>query len=57
MKSKPDRVSLAAGIALLLLGILLILDQTGTLELTVGWLGAAFAAALGSVLVISGLDD
>ena len=52
-----DPVSLVAGVTLLALGVLLILDQAGALDLTFGWLGATLAAVLGGVLVASGLSQ
>ena len=55
MRSVRDPVSLVAGIAVTALGALLLLDQTEAIELTFGWLGAALAAVLGVILVISGL--
>ena len=57
MNRGRDPVSLVAGAALLVVGALLILDQTDVIQLTFGWLGAALAATLGSILVISGLND
>ena len=52
-----DPVSLVAGIAVIALGGLLILDQVEAIELTFGWVGAALAAVLGVILVISGLTE
>lgn len=50
-----DRVSLAGGIALCLLGALLCLDQLELVSLSLGLAAAAICAAVGSVLVASGL--
>ena len=50
-------LSLAAGIAILALGALLVLERSDAIELSAGWIGAAFAAAAGSVLLVSGLSD
>jgi len=52
-----DRVSLSAGLALGALGALLMLDQADTIDLGFGWLGAATAAVLGVVLLVSGLEE
>lgn len=52
-----DRVSLAAGVALAALGTVLLLDQADVIEIGFGWLGAAVAAVLGVILLVSGLDD
>ena len=54
---RRDDVSLAAGIGLVALGALLLLDQAGAIDLTLGWLGAMVAAVLGTVLLVSGLRD
>lgn len=50
-----DRVSLAGGIALCLLGALLCLDQLDLIALSAGLAAAAICAAAGTVLVVSGL--
>jgi hypothetical protein len=55
--SVRDPVSLVSGIAVTALGVLLLLDQADAIELTFGWLGAALAAVLGVILVISGLSQ
>jgi peptidoglycan/LPS O-acetylase OafA/YrhL len=52
-----DDVSLAAGVGVVALGALLLLDQSGAIELTFGWLGAIVAAVVGTVLLVSGLRD
>jgi peptidoglycan/LPS O-acetylase OafA/YrhL len=54
---RRDDVSLAAGIGLAALGALLLLDQSGAIDVTLGWLGAMVAAVLGTVLLVSGLRD
>ena len=57
MEPRADPVSLVAGAVIAVVGLFLILDQSGALELDAGWIGALFAAAVGSILVISGLLD
>jgi hypothetical protein len=52
-----DRVSLVAGLAMIAVGVLLVLDQADAIELSPGIAGAALAAALGAILVTSGLAD
>jgi hypothetical protein len=52
-----DRVSLVAGMAMMAVGALLVLDQADAIELSPGIAGAALAAALGVILVVSGLAD
>jgi hypothetical protein len=55
--SVRDPLSLVSGVAVTALGALLLLDQADAIELTFGWLGAALAAVLGVILVISGLTQ
>ncbi len=52
-----DRVSVVAGVAITILGGLLVLDHAGAISLTAGWIGAATAATLGVILLVSGLGD
>lgn len=52
-----DRVSLVAGLAMIAVGVLLVLDQAEVVELSPAVAGAALAAALGVILVASGLAD
>ena len=53
---KPDIVSLVAGIALSLLGAVLLLDQTGTIDLRFDYAAPAVLATAGVILLVSGLD-
>lgn len=55
MRRSVDRVSLAAGIASLLVGALLGLDQLGV-PVAPELIGAGICAAVGIVLVVSGLE-
>jgi hypothetical protein len=50
-----DPVSLVAGVALTLLGVLLLLDGTGTLELHFDYGAPAVLATVGAVLLAAGL--
>jgi hypothetical protein len=49
-------VSLTAGIALVVLGTVLLLDRLGTLDLTFGSVAPIAFGALGAVLLASGLS-
>jgi hypothetical protein len=51
-----DRISLAAGVACLLVGAVFGLDQLDVVSLSMGLVVATIAAAAGLVLVISGLE-
>lgn len=53
---KPAQAAaLVGGVAITLLGGLLLLSEEGTIGLDGGWLGAALAALAGVALVASGL--
>lgn len=54
--AKPDLPTLVAGLALLVLGGLLMLDSQGALELRLGALAPIACAAVGAVLLASGLS-
>jgi hypothetical protein len=51
-----DLTSVVAGAAVVALGVLLLLDAGGTLDLHFGVLGPAVCAALGAILLASGLS-
>lgn len=55
VRRSADPTSLVAGIAVLALGLLLLLDATGTLELRFGVLAPAACAAMGAILLASGI--
>jgi len=50
-----DPVSLGAGAALVALGALIVLDSSGALSVAPGWMAAALTAAVGAILLLSGL--
>jgi hypothetical protein len=52
---RPDVTSVVAGVCVAALGVLLLLDATGTIELRFGVLGPAICAALGAILLASGM--
>ena len=55
MTRRVDMVSLVSGLVVLAVGVLLLLDQTGEIELTFAYLLPALTGALGAVLLASGL--
>jgi hypothetical protein len=55
VRRSPDPTSLVAGIAVLALGVLLLLDASGTLELRFGVLAPVACAAMGAILLASGM--
>ncbi len=56
MPRRPDVTSVVAGICVVALGVLLLVDATGTIELRFGVLAPAACAALGAILLASGLS-
>jgi hypothetical protein len=52
---RPDLTSLVAGVSVLALGVLLLLDATGTLDLRLAVFGPAACAAIGAILLASGM--
>lgn len=55
MTRRPDTTGLVAGVVLIALGALLLLDQGEAIELDLGWAGVALSAAAGLILLVSGL--
>ena len=55
MTRSLDPTSVVAGIAVLVLGVLLLLDAVGTLDLRFGVLAPAGCAATGAILLASGM--
>jgi hypothetical protein len=53
---RPDRLSLVAGLAICGLGVLLLLDRTGVIELHFGYALPAVFACLGAILLAAGLE-
>jgi small-conductance mechanosensitive channel len=51
-----DRASLIAGLAVTVLGILLLLDQLGVIDIGFGYAAPAVTATVGAVLLSLGLD-
>ena len=56
MRRSPDVTSLVAGTCVIALGVLLLLDASGTLDLRFKVLGPAACAAIGAILLASGLS-
>lgn len=55
MSRRFDSVSLTAGLVVIGLGGLLLLDQEDVVDLTLGLVGALVAATIGTILLVSGL--
>jgi hypothetical protein len=52
---RPDLNPLAIGLAIVVLGVLLLLHADGSIDLEGGWLAAAITACGGAALLASGL--
>jgi hypothetical protein len=50
-----DRVSLAAGVLIVVIGVLMMLDQSSEVSLSGGVIAALFVGVFGLILLISGL--
>jgi len=53
--ASPDRLSLVAGLVLVVLGTVLLLSSRGTLQLSFGTMAPIAFAAVGAILLASGL--
>ena len=52
---RVDLASLASGAVIGSLGVLVLLDSSGALDLSLGWLAVALTGAVGAILLIDGL--
>jgi hypothetical protein len=52
---RVDLVSLGSGAVIAALGLLVLLDSSDAIQLSLGWSAVALTAAVGAILVLSGL--
>lgn len=52
-----DRTLIVAGVATVALGVLLLLDRTGSIDVQFNYMLPAVLAAIGAVLVSAGLSE
>jgi hypothetical protein len=52
---RVDPVSLASGAVIAALGTLVLLDSSGALDISLGWMAVALTGAVGIILLFSGL--
>lgn len=52
---KADLMSLGSGLVIAALGALILLDSSDAIDLTLGWIAVALTAAIGAILVLSGM--
>ena len=57
MTPRPNIASLVSGLALLALGILLVLDAQGTVDLGFAYVAPALLGVVGATLLASGLSS
>jgi hypothetical protein len=55
LRHRVDLTSLVAGAAIAVFGVLILLQEEGTIDLAAGWFFAIVAAATGLVLLASGM--
>jgi hypothetical protein len=56
MNRRVDRLSLVAGLAICGLGVVLLLDSTGVIDLRFRYAGPAVLACVGAILLAAGLE-
>jgi hypothetical protein len=49
-----DLLSLASGVVVTALGVVVLIDSSGAVDLPLGWVAVAVTAALGIVMLLSG---
>jgi multisubunit Na+/H+ antiporter MnhG subunit len=54
---KVDVVSFGAGAIVAAVGALVLLESSGAVDLTLGWMAVVLTAAVGTILLLSGLAD
>jgi hypothetical protein len=56
MRTRPDLASLVAGLAVIALGVLLLLDAEGSLDMSFALFAPVACAATGAILVAGGMS-
>jgi hypothetical protein len=56
VRRRVDRVSLVAGLAIGALGVALLLDRTGAIDLRFGYALPAVLACVGAILLVAGME-
>ena len=54
---KIDLLSLASGAVIAALGVLVLIDSSDAVDVSFGWAAVAVTAAVGVILLLSGLVD
>jgi hypothetical protein len=50
-----DPLSLASGAAIAVLGALLLVDSSGAVDVSLGWMAVALTGVVGAILLLSGV--
>jgi uncharacterized membrane protein YidH (DUF202 family) len=56
-RGRADRTLIVAGVVTIALGALLLLDRTGAIDVRFAYMLPAVLAALGAVLLVTGLSE
>jgi hypothetical protein len=56
-RGRADRTLIVAGLVTSALGVLLLLDQTGAIDVRFAYMAPAVLAAVGVVLLVAGFSD
>jgi hypothetical protein len=56
-RGRADRTLIAAGLATIVLGVLLLLDRTDVIDVHFDYMLPALLAAVGAVLLVAGLSE
>lgn len=54
---KVDPISLGSGVIVAALGLLVLLDSSGAVDVTLGWIAVVLTGAVGAILLLSGLAN
>ena len=54
---KVDVLSLGSGAVIAVIGGLVLLDDSGVVDVSLGWIAVALTAAVGVIVLLSGLAD
>jgi hypothetical protein len=54
---RVDPVSLGAGAVIAFVGSIVLLDTSGALDVSLGWIAVVLTAAVGSIVLLGGLVD
>jgi hypothetical protein len=52
-----DPISLGAGVIIAATGGLILLNESGVVDLTLGWIAVVLTAAVGAIVLLSGLAN